>query len=106
MSEHILDNDNFKAEVLESQTPVLVDFFATWCGPCRMLAPLLTQLSDRYDKRVKICKLDVDVAPEIAQSYNVSSIPTLIMFKDGKPVAQRVGGASMAVLDAFINDSI
>lgn len=106
MSEMILSSSNFETEVLDSKTPVFVDFFATWCGPCRMVAPLVAQLATKYEGRVKVCKLDVDQAPEIAEALNVSSIPTMILFKDGKPVAQRVGGASMGVLEAFINDSI
>lgn len=106
MSEVILNSSNFEQEVINSSTPVLVDFWATWCGPCRMIAPVIAQIAVKYDGKVKVGKVDVDENPEIAESFNVSSIPTLILFKDGQAVAQRVGGANMPVLEAFINDNL
>ena len=106
MSEIILNNSNFEQEVLKSDKPVLVDFWATWCGPCRMLAPLISQLAIKYSDRIKVGKVDVDENPLLAQSFNISSIPTLIMFKDGKVLSQRVGGAPMGVLEAFIGDAL
>ena len=106
MSEVILNAKNFKEEVLDSKGPVLVDFFATWCGPCKMIAPFISQLADKYEGRMKVCKADVDEIPDIASSYGVSSIPTLLVFKDGEVAAQRIGGANMAVLDAFIADNL
>ncbi len=106
MSEVILNSSNFEKEVLNSDIPVLVDFWATWCGPCRMVAPIIAQLATKYDGKVKVGKVDVDENVEIAESFNVSSIPTLIIFKDGQAVAQRVGGANMSILEAFINDNI
>ncbi len=106
MSEVILNSSNFEQEVINSSTPVLVDFWATWCGPCRMIAPVVSQIAIKYDGKVKVGKVDVDENPEIAESFNVSSIPTLILFKGGEAVAQRVGGATMGVLEAFINDNI
>ena len=81
MSEVILNSDNFEAEVLKSDKPVLVDFFATWCGPCKMTAPHVARLADAYKDSVKVCKLDVDEAPDVAQRYGVSSIPTILVFK-------------------------
>lgn len=106
MSEVILNASNFEEEVINSKDPVLVDFFATWCGPCKMTAPFIAQLADKYEGRMKVCKANVDEVPNIASSYGVSSIPTLIIFKDGEVVAQRIGGASLAVLDAFIMDNL
>lgn len=106
MSEVILNASNFEEEVINSKEPVLVDFFATWCGPCKMIAPFIAQLADKYEGRMKVCKANVDEVPNFASSYGVSSIPTLIIFKDGEVVAQRIGGASLAVLDAFIMDNL
>lgn len=106
MSEVILNASNFEEEVINSKEPVLVDFFATWCGPCKMIAPFIAQLADKYEGRMKVCKANVDEVPDIASSYGVSSIPTLIIFKDGEVVAQRIGVASLAVLDAFIMDNL
>ena len=106
MSEVILNSTNFRQEVLESDIPVLVDFWAPWCGPCKMLAPIVAQLATKYDGKVKVGKVDVDENPEVAEAFNISSIPTLIMFKDGNVVNQRVGGANMAVLEALIEDSL
>lgn len=106
MSEVILNASNFEEEVINSKEPVLVDFFATWCGPCKMIAPFIAQLADKYEGKMKVCKANVDEVPNIASSYGVSSIPTLIIFKDGEVVAQRIGGASLAVLDAFIMDNL
>lgn len=106
MSEVILNASNFEEEVINSKEPVLVDFFATWCGPCKMIAPFIAQLADKYEGRMKVCKADVDEVPDIASSYGVSSIPTLLIFKDGEVVAQRIGGANLAVLDAFIMDNL
>ena len=106
MSEVILNASNFEEEVINSKEPVLVDFFATWCGPCKMIAPFIAQLADKYEGRMKVCKANIDEVPDIASSYGVSSIPTLIIFKDGEVVAQRIGGASLAVLDAFIMDNL
>ena len=106
MSEVILNASNFEEEVINSKEPVLVDFFATWCGPCKMIAPFIAQLADKYEGRMKVCKANVDEVPNIASSYGVSSIPTLIIFKDGEVVAQRIGGANLAVLDAFIMDNL
>ena len=106
MNEITLNESNFEQEVLKSDKPVLVDFWATWCGPCRMLAPLISQLAEKYSAFIKVGKVDVDENPLLAQSFNISSIPTLIFFKDGKILSQRVGGAPMGVLEAFIKDAL
>src|SRR5690349_4286238 len=81
----------FKTDVLESQTPVLVDFWAEWCGPCRMIAPVLDQISAEHGDKLKIVKLNVDENPQIASDFQVFSIPTMIVFKGGQPAARLVG---------------
>ncbi|MGY8824889.1 MAG: thioredoxin [Candidatus Latescibacterota bacterium] len=92
MSEPIvLTDDNFNLEVIESGLPVLVDFWATWCGPCRMIAPIVEQLSDEYEGKAKIGKLDVDSAQKIAAEFGIRSIPTLLLFKEGKVADQIIG---------------
>ncbi len=106
MSELVLNSSNFQQEVIESKVPVFVDFWAPWCGPCRMVGPIISQLATKYEGTIKVGKVDVDENGDLAEQFNVSSIPTMIMFKDGKAVAQRVGGANMAILEAFIKQSI
>ena len=82
---------DFTTQVLQSKTPVLVDFWAIWCGPCRMVAPIVDKIAKDFKGRLKVVKLDTDASPSIAGKYEVSSIPTLIVFKDGEPVDRIVG---------------
>ncbi len=102
-SEKILTvtDENFEAEVLKSEKPVLVDFWATWCGPCRAVAPVLDELAEQNDK-VLIAKLNVDEQQKIAYQYQVSSIPTFILFKDGKMADRMMGAAPRTAFDKFI----
>ena len=83
-------NDTFEQEVLQAKEPVLVDFWATWCGPCQMVAPVLEEIAEEM-KDAKVCKIDVDEQPELAREYRVMSIPTLMVFKDGQAVKREVG---------------
>ena len=106
MSEIIVNNDNFEAEVINSDVPVLVDFWATWCGPCKMIAPFVAKIAEAYDGQIKVCKADVDEAGDVAQSFNVSSIPTLLFFKGGEVVASHVGAASYPLIDAMVKDNL
>ena len=95
MSELILNDDNFEAEVFKSDTPVLVDFWAPWCGPCQMMGPILEELAKEYEgKNIKIGKLNVDESQATAGKYQVMSIPTFIIFKGGEVADQMVGGVS------------
>jgi len=91
MAEIHLTDENFKEEVIKSKIPVLVDFYADWCGPCKMLAPTIEQIATEFDGKWKVCKLNVDEAPGVAGEYGVQSIPTILFFKDGQVVDQMMG---------------
>ncbi len=92
---HLTDS-NFKKEVLESDLPVLVDFWASWCGPCKMIAPLVEELAGEFDRKIKVGKVDVDENPNTAGQFGIMSIPTLMFFKNGKVMEQAVGALSKA----------
>ena len=99
MSAYVTGTDaNFEAEVLNSDQPVLVDFWATWCGPCRTIAPTIEEIASEYDGKAKVVKLDVDNNPQTAMKYGIRSIPSLLFFKDGRPVDQMVGVVPKRVL--------
>ena len=89
---------SFDADVLQSDKPVIVDFWADWCGPCRMVAPILEEISAKHGDKVTIAKLDIDANPQIAQHYQILSIPTMLLFQGGKPVKQVVGAKPKAAL--------
>lgn len=93
---------NFTAEVLDSDVPVLVDFYAEWCGPCKMMGPIVKEMADTYDGKMKIGKLNIDEDMEMAQKYRVMSVPTFIIFKKGEPVETMIGGMPKAELEEKI----
>ncbi|MCR5287445.1 MAG: thioredoxin [Saccharofermentans sp.] len=102
MAEIVLTVDNFKTEVLESDMPVLVDFWAPWCGPCKMLGPVISQIAEEYDGKVKVGKVNVDEEDELAAEYSVQSIPTVLLFKGGEVVEQSLGFKPKAFFEGLI----
>ncbi|WP_019219234.1 thioredoxin [Bartonella florencae] len=101
-----VDNSNFENEVLNSSTPVVVDFWAEWCGPCKMIAPILDEISIEMQNQVKIAKVNIDENPELATQYGVRSIPTLLMFKGGNVSSNMVGAASKARVTEWIKEAL
>lgn len=96
-----ITKDNFENEVIKSDKPVLVDFWATWCGPCRMLAPVVEEIAEENSELIKVGKVNVDEEPLLANQFGISSIPTLILFKDGKPVSTSLGYRSKPMIEAM-----
>ena len=101
-----IDSDNFESDVLKSDTPVVVDFWAEWCGPCKAIAPSLEEISDEMGDKVKIAKVNMDDNPDLAAQFGVRSIPTLLMFKGGEPVDIKVGAAPKNQLSDWISNEI
>ena len=99
----VLSAGNFSAEVLSSPQPVLVDFWASWCGPCKMIAPIVSELAGEFKGKAKVGKVNVDAEPDLARQYGITAIPTLLIFKDGKRVDQIVGLGSKAELKAKLS---
>jgi thioredoxin 1 len=102
---HTNDGD-FEKDVLQSEKPALVDFWAEWCGPCKMIAPLLDEAADDYADRLTVVKLNVDENPNTAQKFGIRSIPTLILFKDGNVQAQKLGAMSKSQLTDFLDSNL
>ena len=100
--QHVTD-DTFDPEVLKSETPVLVDYWAEWCGPCKMIAPILDEVSKDYDGRLQIAKMNVDENRDVPAKFGIRGIPTLMLFKDGQLAATKVGALSKAQLTAFLD---
>ena len=102
---HTSDSD-WEADVLQAEKPVLVDYWAEWCGPCKMIAPILDEIATEYGDRLKICKLDIDANQETPPKYGIRGIPTLMLFKDGDVAATKVGALSKSQLAAFLDSNI
>lgn len=102
MSEVILTQNNFEEEVLKSDIPVLVDFWASWCGPCKMLAPTIAEIAKEYEGKVKVCKLNIDDDSSVAIKYGIASIPTVVLFKNGEVADKSVGFVPKAVIENML----
>lgn len=108
MSENILSlsDDSFEQDVLKSDVPVLVDYWAEWCGPCKMIAPLLEEIAVEYDGKIKVAKLNIDDNQQTPPKYGIRGIPTLMLFKNGEVEATKVGALSKSQLSAFLDQNI
>lgn len=103
---HAVSDDQFESEVLKSETPVLVDFWAPWCQPCKMISPVVDEIAEHYQGRLKVVKVNVDDNPETPANYGVRGIPSLLVFKEGNVVATKVGAVNKSQLTAFIDEHI
>lgn len=108
MSEHIINvNDaSFEADVLQSQTPVLVDYWADWCGPCKMIAPILSEIADEYAGQITIAKMNIEESSQTPAKFGIRGIPTLMIFKNGEIAATKVGALSKAQLAQFVTENL
>jgi len=103
---HHISDASFEADVLKSDRPVLVDYWAEWCGPCKMIAPILDEIAEEYDGKLRVAKLNIDENPATPPKYGIRGIPTLMLFKDGEVEATKVGALSKSQLTAFLDQHI
>ena len=103
-AEVTVTNDNFKAEVLDSDIPVLADFWAEWCVPCKMVGPILEQMAEEYEGKIKVVKINVDEEGELASNYNIVSIPTILLFHNGAVAKQQIGAVPKKVLEELVKE--
>ncbi|MDX1626119.1 MAG: thioredoxin TrxA [Wenzhouxiangellaceae bacterium] len=103
---HHVSDSSFEAEVLQSQTPVLVDYWAEWCGPCKMIDPILHELADEFEGRIKVAKVNIDENQQITSRFKIRGIPTLMVFSDGKVQGMKVGAVTKGVLKEFIEQHL
>ncbi|MEM0202234.1 MAG: thioredoxin [Candidatus Micrarchaeaceae archaeon] len=101
-----VNSKNFDAEVLKSKLPVVIDFWAEWCGPCRFYSPIIEEVSKEYDGKAKFCKLNTDESPEIAEKYGIMGIPTTMIFKSGEPIASSVGAVPKEVIKKWLDANL
>ena len=106
MATNKTNDQNFKTDVLDAKQPVLVDFWAEWCGPCKAIAPSLEELSEEMASKLKIVKINVDENPSISQTYSIRSIPALMIFKDGEKISEKMGALPKSALQSWLNDTI
>ena len=108
MAENILhtSDEGFDTDVLQSEKPVLVDYWAEWCGPCKMIAPILEEVASEYGEKIKVCKMNIDENQETPPRYGIRGLPTLILFKNGEVEATKVGALSKTQLQSFLDDNI
>ncbi len=106
MSEIIITNENFEKEVLKSDIPVLVDFSATWCGPCRRMEPIVAKVAQDYEGKIKVCKADVDQCIDVARKYSIMSVPTFVMFKNGEIVSRTPGSMPAVKLMSIMDEGL
>ena len=108
MAENILhtSDEGFDTDVLQSDKPVLVDYWAEWCGPCKMIAPILEEVASEYGEKIKVCKMNIDENQDTPPRYGIRGIPTLILFKNGEVEATKVGALSKTQLQSFLDDNI
>ena len=102
----VITDDNFQQEVLDSDIPVMVDFWADWCQPCKMIAPSVAQVADEYDGKVKVGKLDVDSNPRTSTALNIRGIPALLIFNEGKPIDQIIGAVPKSIIQKKLDEAL